>query len=426
MYNTFVKKLVILGVVVLSIVLGYLFYRYAPEKLDDQPITITYWDFYERETIQPILSKFESDNPTIKISYIPQTLLNYRARAQNQIQSFQGPDVVKLHNSWVSLFYKDLFPASPKLVSLAEFNDSFYPIAADSLTKDNKVYALPTELDGIVMYYNVDILKGVNAQAPKSWKELVDTAILVTVKDQEGVIQTAGAALGSTNNIDYWPEIIGLLFFQQPQANLKNPGNQAGVEVLKFYTQFIIDPKIKSWDVTLPRDTRMFIDGKLAFYFAPASQVDVITKANSSLNFQTAPVPQLRDKSFAWGSFYALAVSAKSPHLDEAWKLVKYLTSAEVQTFLVVSRPYSQKSLGSSITQDSTLAAFVKQGSYYSWWYLNSRTQDQGINDEMVALYKMAVDNTLQGSNPQTALQNITSLVQTTLTKWGGVEPKHK
>lgn len=421
------KVVIITGVVILSLVFGYLFYVYASaSRLDDQPIILTYWDFYEHKVIQPYLDKFEADNPKIKINYTPQTLLNYQARVRNQIQSFQGPDVIKLHNSWASLFSKDLFPAPAKLISLVEFNDSFYPVAADSLTKDNKVYALPTELDGIVLYYNEDILKGVNAQVPKDWKELVDTATLVTVKNQEGVIQTAGVALGSTNNIDYWPEIIGLLFFQQPQANLKNPGNQAGADVLKFYTQFITDPKIKSWDVTLPKDTQMFIDGKLAFYFAPVAKADVMAKANPSLNFKTTPVPQLRDKPFAWGSFYSLAVSAKSPHPDEAWQLVKYLTSSQVQTSLVEYRPSSQKSLGSGITEDFILGAFVKQGNYYSWWYLNSKTQDQGINDEMVALYKMAVDNTLQGSNPQTALQNITSLVQTALTKWGGVDPKHK
>jgi len=92
----------------------------------------------------------------------------------------------------------------------------------------------------------------------------------------------------------------------------------------------------------------------------------------------------------------------------------------------IVPRPYSQKSLTKNIIDDFVLGSFVKQGNYYSWWYLNSKTEDKGINDEIVALYKVAVDNTLQGSNSQAALQNITSSLHSTLIKWGGVDPNHK
>lgn len=417
------KKTAVL-VVSLALILGFLYWKFGGDILqkrvvDEGIINLNYWGFEDERVIKEVLQNYQSKNPKIKIVYTPQNLLNYRTRVQTQMRNGVGPDIFELHNSWVGMFLPDLEAAPKEIFSEGEFKKSFYPVAVASLIVNENVLAVPVALDGLVMFYNEDILKAAGILVPQNWQELINAATTVTVKNQQGSIQTAGAAMGATSNIDYWPEILGLLFVQQPKVNLASPDTAEGAEVLKFYTSFVIDPKLKTWDSTLSSSTQQFIEGKLAFYFAPASQIGVIKSQNPNLNFKTAPVPQLPGKKSAWGSFWALGVSKYSAKTDDAWRFLKYLTSGEVQKEIYDQKtqlglgvfPFARVSLGKEQIDDSTLGAFIKQGPYYKNWYLNYKTGDAGINDEEIALFEKAVNGVLGGQDPQGALAGIQNQV---------------
>jgi len=409
-----VKKLIILALS-LSIILGFLFWQFGLRQVEQEPITLTYWGFWEDNLIKPSIAEYQKLNPKATINYVRQSQTNYRTRLQTQIRAGVGPDVFRIHNSWLPMFQADLAPAPQDVFTLSDFKSFFYPVAEASLTKNNQILAAPMEIDGLALFYNEEILNGVGGKPPKNWQEFTDLAVKMTVKDQSG-IKTAGAAIGSISNVDHWPEIIGLLLFQQPGVELSNVATSQAAEVLRFYTGFVIDPKRKVWDTNLPASTQMFAQGRLGFYFAPSWRAHELKVANPNLKFKVAPVPQLSGRNVAYASFWAEAVSKTSKYPKEAWQFVKFLTSAE--TVRLFGQPYSLVSLSSELTQDPILGAFVSQGPYYKFWYLSSNTFDNGLNDEMIKYWQDGINATLAGTDPQTALQTVDRGVKQVLEKY--------
>lgn len=424
------KKIIII-VLVLSIILAFLFWKFAPQFMKsapEGPVNLIYWGLWEDENLlRPVIAEFEKQNPNIKLTYVRQSSINYRTRVQTQIREGVGPDVFRIHNSWLPMFQNDLTPAPQDIFTLAEYKSMFYPVAESSFIRSNNIYAAPMELDGLGLFINEEILSRVGGQIPKTWQEFIDMATKMTVRDATGKIQTAGAALGSTSNVDHWPDIVGLLLMQQPQVNLQNPATPQVAEVFRFYTGFITDPKRKTWDTNLPPSTEAFFQGRLGFYFAPSWRAYDLRQANPNLKFKVVSVPQLSvSKQSGWATFWAEAVSGKSAHPRQAWQFVKFLTSVEAQRLFyktasqvrLFGEPYSQTSLSNEIINDPVVGAFIMQGPIYKNWYLSSKTYDNGINDEMIKYFEDGVNATLAGIDPQVALQTVAQGVQQVLDKY--------
>lgn len=420
---------IVIAVLSLAVILGFLFWRFGPNLGQQKtgPVVLTYWGLWEDENIiRPVLEEYQKNNPNIQITYKRQSSINYRTRVQTQVREGVGPDVFMIHNSWLPMFEGDLASAPDGIFPLAEYRSAFYPVAEASFVKSGQIFAVPTGIDGLALYYNEELLSAAGVGVPKSWQEFVDAAVRMTVRDSTGQIRTAGAALGSTGNVDHWPDILGLLLLQQPNVNLTSPATEATAEVFRFYTGFITDPRKKVWDVTMASSTQAFIQGRLAFYFAPSWRAFEIRQANPQLRFNTAPVPQLAARTVGWGSFWGLAVSGRSPYQEEAWRLAKFLTSAEAQRLIytqasqmrLFGQLYSQVSLAPEIAQAPVVGGFVKQAPYYKFWYLSSNTFDAGINDEMIKYWEDGINATLAGIDPQVALQTVAKGVQQVLDKY--------
>lgn len=425
-------KKIIITILALSIILGFLFWKFGPSiSLFNKPkqpesLTLTYWGLWEDDNlIKPVIAEYQRQHPNISITYEKKSSLNYRTRVQTQIREGVGPDVFRMHNSWLPMFQVDLSAAPADILTFADFKNMFYPVAADSFVSGNKILGAPMEIDGLALFYNEEMLNAIGGKPPKNWQEFIDLATKMTVKDPTGV-KTAGAALGTTGNVDHWPDILGLLLFQQPGVDLNNLATPQVAEVLRFYTGFVTDPKKKTWDVNLPKSTDMFAQGRLGFYFAPSWRAHELRVANPNLKFKVAPVPQLSGKTVGWASFWGEAVSGKSKNPVEAWKFVKFLTSTETERLAyqqasqvrLFGEPYSLVSLGSELAQDPIVGAFVTQGPIYRFWYLSSNTFDNGINDEMIKYFEDGINATLAGTDPQNALQTVDQGVKQVLDKY--------
>lgn len=431
------RKIIII-VVVLAIILGVLFWKFGyllTSKPASQALTLKMWGLWEEQAlIKPAVEAYKKMSPSITIEYTHSNSPNYRTRIQTQISTPDGPDIFMIHSSWLSMFLKNnnLANLPETILSLNDFKSTFYPVAEGTLTLNNKIYALPVEVDGIALYYNEDLLKEANVAIPTNWDEFKDAANKLTKKDALGNIIQAGAAMGSTGNVDHWSDIIAMLFLQQPKADIENPASLEGAEVIRFYTEFITNPQKKVWSQTLESSTQAFYTGKLGFYFAPSWRAHDLREANQNLKFKTAPVPQLPKNDpldfSSYGSFWAFAVSSKSLHQKESWEFLKFLTSKETEKLLyneaskvrLFGQPYSRVDLKEEVTADPIVGAFVNQGPIYRGWYLSSNTFDSGINDDMIKYFENAINATLQGVDPLEALKTTQQGVKQTLDKYTG------
>lgn len=329
------------------------------------------------------------------------------------------------------MFQYDLMAAPADVFTLSDFKNTFYPVAADSFVKGDVIYGAPMGIDGLALFYNEEMLNAIGGQPPKNWQEFLDSATKMTVKDTDGNLQTAGAALGTAGNVDHWSDILGLLFLQQPGVDFNNLTTPQAAEVLKFYTDFVTDPRKKTWDVNLPKSTDMFAQGRLGFYFAPSWRAHELRVFNPNLKFKVAPVPQLSGRTVGWATFWGQAVSAKSQNPTEAWKFVKFLTSAEAEKLVyqqasqvrLFGEPYSLVSLSNELADDPVVGAFVIQGPIYKFWYLSSNTFDNGMNDEMIKYFEDSINATLAGTDPGVALQTVDKGVKQVLDKYTKQQP---
>ena len=116
----------------------------------------------------------------------------------------------------------------------------------------------------------------------------------LTVRDANGKITVAGAALGLVDNVDHWSDILGLMMKQGGVDPLKSDADSEKKlkDVLTYYSLF--RTKYQVWDEALPSSTELFANGKLAFYFAPSWRVFNIEEMKiPEFKYDITTVPQL-------------------------------------------------------------------------------------------------------------------------------------
>lgn len=394
------------------------------DKSSKKEITLTYWGLWEPKTImEPILTEYKKEHPEVTINYEFQSSKDYRERLQSQLAAGSGPDIFRIHDTWIPMFLNQKqLAAVPE--GLIDWND-YYPVIKNTLNVNGEYYAVPLMIDTLALFYNKELFTSAGQSPPKNWKELIETAKKLTVFSGN-TIQTAGIALGVTNNIDNWSDIYGLMMLQA-KGDLANPIGTKSEEVLKFYTRFYNVEKV--WDTTLSPSTYAFATGKAAMIIAPSWRVFEIQKTNPALEFETIPVPQLSEdpnQKYSWASFWVEGVSETSPNKKAAWEFLQFLSKPETLEKLytyqsqvrLFGEPYPRKSMAGKLINEPIVGSFISQAPYAQTWYLCSRTFDNGINDRTIKYYENMVNSALTGRINEDVLEQAAAGVQQTLSQY--------
>jgi len=416
---------IIIGVAVVAI-LAILGFTVLPKLFKKtESITLNYWGLWEPNSVlQAVISDYEATNPGVKINYSMQSPKNYRSRLQSAINSGTGaPDIARIHNTWLPMLRASLTPA-PETVVPSTTLDLYYPIVKKNASAGGKIYALPLGIDGLALFYNEDILKEQGATPPSDWNTLRKLAFdLTKINAETKVIERAGAAIGTTGNIDHWSDILGLLILQN-SGDPGKPSSTAVQDALTFYT--IFSSQDKSWDSTQPNSIYAFATGTVAMILAPSWQIPEIKAINPDLKFGVAPAPTLPSTNLAWASYWMEAVPKSSANSEVAWKFIKYLSSEDVLQKIyagaaqvhVVGEPYPLTSMSNLLSNDPLVSPFITQAPNYSSWYLTDRTFDEGINDQLIKYYEDAVNAINDGSTVSSILKTLDEGVTQILTKF--------
>ncbi len=421
------RLLVLLILLVVLLGIGFVAFKIIGGMLaQSKPITLTYWGLWENEQIlASIISEYKKTHPKVEIVYSKQSPKQYRERLQAALARGDGPDLFRYHNTWVPMLKDDLAAANQTGYTAAEFQQTFYPVATSDLVIGGKVYGAPLEFDGLGLYYNEDLLRAGGVSPPTTWEEFRQAALTLTVKDQNGQIVTAGAALGTATNIEHFSDILAVMMTQNG-VNLKNPTSKEAQDALSFYRLFAEKPS-NVWDETLDNSILAFSNGRVAFMFAPSWQVFTIKQINPNLKFQIIPIPQLPGTTVTWASYWVEGVSSKSKHIDAAWEFLKFLTSKESEVTLYsessktrsFGEPYSRIDLAETVKNDPYVGSFVRQAPTAQSFFLASRTYDNGINDRMIKYLEDGVNSLSRGVSIEAALKTTTAGFNQVLSSFG-------
>ena len=433
---------ILIFIVVAALLIGGFFVVRQILKATQKPqtVTLTYWGLWESESIiKPLIEEYQSAHPDVKINYIFQSPREYRERLQNALSQSKGPDIFRIHNTWVPMFKTDLSPIPSDVYSASAFESAFYPVAKSDLRLGPNYVAVPLEIDGLAMYVNDSLFSDAGLTPPTSWEELRRTAIDLSVCDSENgtcssgdKILVSGVALGTADNVDHWPDILATLMLQN-NVNLNSPAGRPAEEALQFYTIFNRSDHL--WDSTLPNSTQAFAGGKLAIYFAPSWRVFDIQSLNRQLKFSVHPLPQLPldpargEKPITWATYWAEAVNAKSPYQKQSWDFLKFLTSSSslqklYQTASLTrafGEPYPRGDMADQLKTAPYVGAYVSQAPSARSWYLASDTYDgpTGINSLLSKYFADSINSVNQGRSATEAVQTLNTGVNQVLSRYG-------
>lgn len=430
---------ILIGVILVALALLTIFVIIPSVKnKNTAPITLTYWGLWEDSSIiEGVISDFEAKNPGIKINYKKSDKTDYRSRLAGRLlkdpELEEVPDIFRIHSSWFPMFDGMLSPVPATTVTNLSLEQDYYDVYKKDLKIGNSYYAIPLMYDGLVLFYNKDLIQKAGVELPKSWWDLQTIGAKLTVRDEAGNIQVAGVAMGLTDNVDHWSDIVGLLLRQNSaDLLLDTPENDTKIkDVISYYINF--RNKYRTWDETLPPSTQLFAQGKLAFYIGPSWRVFNIEEINPNLSFEITSIPQLptlQDISVSasdpsanltnihWATYWVEAVNSKSKHQKEAWKFLEYLSSKEslekmystasqIRSFGEI---YPRKSLADKLSPNPKLKPFLDSANNAQSGYLSSFTHDAGMNTEFSKYFNDAINglalNNSDSTDVMTALKN--------------------
>lgn len=407
------KKFILIGsialgiMIVLAVILLLVKTNSNNEEDELGTAELVYWGLWEPSSVmQPLIDEYESMHSGITILYSQQTYTNYESRLYTRLQqsttsSEPAPDIFRVHNTWIPKYYKYLYALPASTMSASTYASTFYPTAVSDFTaKDGNIYAMPLEIDGLVVYYNKQILaKAGVTEVPTDWDSFIELAQKLTTKTSAGKITQSGLAIGTSSNVTHAVDILSFLMLQQGISLVDDSKttvtlNTTKVEsVVDTYTSFALGEDA-IWDSSLGSDLNMFYQGKLAMMIAPSWAAFDILQSASTIEFGMAKLPQLaaNETPIYYSTYWGEAVSKNCSNPKAAWDFINFLAKKEQQQQLfsnaakirAFGEPYSLVELNSDLKSNTYLSAIGESASQMESWAMGDESFVKATLNEMI------------------------------------------
>ncbi len=431
------KLMFTLGIIIFFlIVFGGVFWFFLKDSIfgggtsPAQKITLSYWGLWdEKEVFDPIIKEYQSNNPNIIINYEKMSPVDYRDRLLARSKLGTGPDIFRFHNTWIPEIQEVISALPKEVMTNEEFDQTFYPVARKDLKVGESYYGIPLMIDGVVLIYNEALLKQAGLiNPPNVWvgeNDVQNAISKLTVRSSDGTIITSGMAIGTANNIDHFGEIFGILLILNG-GDLKKLDQPEAAEALELYRKFAEE---NYWNEKMSNSVASFIEGKTAMIFGPTWHVINIKSQNPQLQVKVAVPPKgLNGSMYSIANYWVEGVNKFSKNQEEAWKFVKFLSEKKSQTKIYEQqaklRPfgsaYSRMDLAENLKTNEYLSPVIELASNDKLVSLPlvDRTQDKGLNDDILQYLKNAINETANGVDYSEALKTAKAGIDTVLERY--------
>jgi len=344
-------QIITLSIFIICIIAGVAaFALYKGNTQSTSLPSITMWGTFPATTFNQYVSNLNNGLANqVNITYTQKKPDAFSQDFVNALAVGRGPDAVLIpadmilseENKLVSIPYS-AFPER-------NFIETYIQEAGVYLTKDG-IEAIPFTLDPLVMYWNRDTFNAAGiATYPRFWDEFTGDdqqpglVQKLRVKDQNQNIRKAALAMGDFTNMTNAREILGSLLLQirNPVTIRANDGIVSALKTgvsynplaaLQFFTRFIDPSGVNySWNRGMANDKTAFLGGTLATYFGFASELNEMRAKNPNLNFDVAPLPQIRTggQKAAYGKMYGFSLVRAGGNPNAAYQIISILTSPQ-------------------------------------------------------------------------------------------------
>ena len=301
--------------------------------------TIEFVQWWEPElpagALRGVIDGFEAANPGIKVKLVSGPFSATHDQIVAGAASGTLSDVVGLDGAWVNELAKQGAIASmDPLMDATKFDRSQM---ADIIKVDNKSFEFPLVSFVYPVFVNVDMAKAAGVdKLPSTRTEFADAAKKMTHADKNQYGWSLPLSLqvpnGAQNDVMSWVWASGKSMMTDGKPNVDNP---AVVDVFSFIKSLndagVVSPGINSKKEQDKLEE--FVNGRVGMVIHSLALVNLMRQRSPNMNIDISALPAAEGYTGKRGLPYAswgIGISNKSSHKEEAWKLVSYLTSPEV------------------------------------------------------------------------------------------------
>jgi hypothetical protein len=341
------------------------------------------WGTLDPSLMQGYIDELNGEGLGYTIAYAQHDVDRLVVDITNALADNVPPDLVLFPSESLLQLRNRLYAIPFTAYNERTFRDTFVDGANVFLSKDG-ILAVPLFIDPLVTYYNKNLLAGANfVTPPQTWANLAQTVPLFTRRDARGNLTQSAIALGESQNIPHFSDILSVLFLQtgtsivgydasiDRYAAVLNAGETASgdsspaAEALTFYTSFANPTSAGyTWNRSLPNALPFFLSGRSAFYLGRASELFSIQEQNPNLNFDVQPLfqPDGATRPVTFGSFTAVGMLKSAPNPAAAYAALGAMARAEDTDFLskTFALPPARRDLLQVAQQNPYVAVFFR------------------------------------------------------------------
>lgn len=415
------KKIISIAAGVLIFIVVLSFFRKKPPKQTSLEI----WGIYDEPEIwYQIISEFNKSYPYIKIKY---TLKDQQSYQEELLQAFaenKAPDIFMVLGDWLPKYQNKIEPLDlkkDKELNLKYFEDYYPEVIIKELVQNNQLLGIPLSVDTLALYYNKDIFNYFNiALPPKTWEEIIELIPTLRQIDISGNLKRAAIALGTSNNVSWFNDILSALIMQNG-GTVVDPTNSfftlnekdSGIKALKFYTQFAdFKNKNYTWNESKINSILAFAKSYTVMAIGYEKAYNYIKTQNPQLNFGIVSFPQFKDSPLKinYASTTNLVVNNRINTYKQqaAWIFLKFLIQPQISEnyYLLTHHPPARRDLIAKYLNDPTRGVFISQILSSRSFYQFDSEKIKDIFAEMISQinnkktdYKQTIDQANQKLN---------------------------
>lgn len=299
----------------------------------------------EAETLQALIDSAVSSNPGLEVELLlPEA--NYTEKILAMYAAGQAPDIILLNSTALGTYTE-----KKVVLSLEEYMDQeadaladYYPIGLQSYTIGGTRWALPTTLQPLIEFCNVQLFEEAGVDLPpKDWEDtswtidkFVETAIKLSRDDDTGKRAQFGYFL--SRSLARWCHFLwsygGGVFddMNDPVEFTFTSDSQAVLDTLKLLQTLAVEYHVGPQDAEIEGQsiTDWFQTGKVAIFHEGIWHVGTFSRAEAPEFKWTNGVPP-RGPGGRWCRIGGdgAAVSSQSKYPDQAWKVISSLYGEE-------------------------------------------------------------------------------------------------
>lgn len=311
--------------------------------------------------VQGVLDKWNADHPDeqVRLIELPESADAQRsqmiANAQTESDEY---DVLNLDVVWTAEF-----AANRYVIPLPEdefpLDQMLEPVVETAKYLD-KVYSIPVQSDGGLLYYRTDLLKAAGvSEPPKTWDEMKEICEKVQATPEgknvacyagqfekyEGLTVNAAEAINSAG---------GVITDESGKPNVNTEEAAAGLD---FLVQSFEDGTIPKEGITYMEEQgrRAFQEGRLLFHRQWPYQYALANGEGSKVvdKFAVAPLPGLDGPGVSSLGGHNLGISTYSKNKETALEFIKFYSNLENNRDYVVTA--SQAPVYTELYEDEEL-----------------------------------------------------------------------